>query len=424
MATAVSYVKKPAKAQRKTPRNLKALTLWPVFLVLPVSEGLPATGTAAWTALAFAVLMGHLLFGKGGRPAYPKLWIMAAYLAALGALSSGSVAENLRGHLINAVPIVLFILLGPYVLRYVVKDDPGTAGKLVSAFLIGQAVSAGAAIAQMLGYTTFGHQLLLGRARGLAGHPNTLGVLAGVAIVLVIFLIAKGEGRRLLLVAAFLLNAAALLASGSVSALIACLIGVLVVLAAARVPLRVPILVAGGGALSLWALTQLTAESGALRGPMERFLQVTGQTSQASSLDIRQNTYAYAWEQIQKNPFYGAGLDDASGATFNNSTLTHNVLLRSWFQGGLGMGLAFALIYGAIVLMIIGAILQGMNAASAGVLAVIIGFSMTSAALQQGYFWLLIFGAWALVEPRNVPDKVDRQLARYLSLQQAQPPKP
>lgn len=404
MATDVSYyAKKSAQAQttaRRQPNNLSVLTLWPVFLVLPISEGLPTLGTALWTAAAFAVLLGHVALGRAARPSYPVLWSVAAYAAGLGALSSSANAIDIRGHLINAVPILLFLILGPYVLRYVAKSSPETVGKLVAGFLIGQAVSATSAVVQALGLSVLGYHVQLGRAPGLAGHPNTLGVMAGISIVVSIFLLSKGKGRRLPLVLVFLLNVGALLASGSVSALLACAVGVVIVFVAGRVPSRIPMLIAGGVALAFWGLTQLTAESGLLRGPVDRFKQVTGQTRETSTLDIRQNTYSFAWERIQKDPFFGAGLDNLSGATFNQITVTHNVLLRSWFQGGLGMGLAFALIYVVAAVVIVRAILHGTDAASAGVLAVIIAFSMTSAALQQGYFWLLMLGAWALIEPK------------------------
>ena len=141
------------------------------------------------------------------------------------------------------------------------------------------------------------------------------------------------------------------------------------------------------------------AETELFRGPLERIRQVTGQTSQLSTWDLRQNTWDYAWEQIQRDPFYGAGLDNAAGATFDYVTLTHNFLLRGWFQGGLFAGAAFVLITAVCLWAIARALLQGRDAASAGVLAVILGFSMTSAALQQGYFWLLLLGAWAIIDP-------------------------
>lgn len=291
--------------------------------------------------------------------------------------------------------VLLFITFGPFAMRRLV-DIPGVLKAAVGAFLFAQSISSAAGIMQASGTAVFGWKTANGRSLGLASHPNILGVLASVAIVVILYLLFKTQVRKRPLLIGLGVNIGGLLVSGSISSLSACVIGVLVFMFAARVSFKViaTLLVVGGA--GLWGVTELAA-SGLLRGPAQRIAQVTGQTSDVSTLDIRQNTYAFAWEQIRRDPFFGRGLDSESGATFDGITLAHNILLRAWFQGGLGMGLAFALIYAAVAAMIIRSLVRGIDPAPAGVLAVVVGFSMTSAALQQGYFWLLLLGAWALL---------------------------
>ena len=376
---------------------LGALT-FVVFFFLPFSEALPGAASTLWTCLVLAVVVATVFVGQGKRPVYTGVWVSAAFLTFIGIVSSAGASDSIRGHMIIGAQVLLFIAFGPFALRRL-ASAPTLVRNALAAVLIGQSVSALAALAQASGMTVLGWKTVSGRASGLASHPNIVGVLSSVAIVVFLYLIFKTARKRLPLVVGLAVNVGALLVSGSISALIACFIGVLVFMTAARVSLKVPAIMAVVGGLALWFIGQLSS-AGMLRGPAQRIAQVTGQTNDISTLDIRQNTYAFAWDSIQKDPFYGRGLDSSSGATFDHITLTHNILLRAWFQGGLGIGLAFALIVAAIACLVIRAVFFGRDAASAGVLAVIIGFSMTSAALQQGYFWLLIFGAVALIEPK------------------------
>ena len=64
------------------------------------------------------------------------------------------------------------------------------------------------------------------------------------------------------------------------------------------------------------------------------------------------------------------------------------------------MGLAFGLLYAMFALMIIMAIFRGTNALPAALMTVVVAFSLTSAALHQEYYWMLLAGTWALVETR------------------------
>lgn len=371
-----------------------------MFFLLPFSEALPGGMSAIWSLAAIALVIGTVVFGQGRRPLYDGLWPTAAFLALAGVVSSSGAADGLRGHLIIGAQVFLFMSFGPFALRRL-ASAPRLSRIAVGAFLLGQSISAGVALAQASGVIVLGWKTENGRAPGLASHPNILGVLSGVAIVAFLYLLFRTEIRKIALIVGLAANVGGLLVSGSISSLSACILGVLVFMAAARVSMKVPVIMSVVCGAVLWVVAQLSA-AGLLRGPAQRIAQVTGQTTDASTLDIRQNTYAFAWNSIQRDPLFGRGLDSSSGATFDNVTLTHNILLRTWFQGGLSMGIAFALVVGAVAIVVIRSVVKGQNAAAAGVLTVVVGFSLTSAALQQGYFWLLIFGAWALIEPQQL----------------------
>lgn len=373
-----------------------------IFALLPASEFFPGTWSMLWTALTFAVLVGTLfLFKVRAVPLKPFVWLAIAALAGLGILTASDAAESLQGHLMVGAQIFIFMAFGPFALSSILRSSRKAAPAITRGFLLGQSVSAAAAVLQATGMTTFGAALIHGRATGLAGHPNILGVVSGVAFVLVLFLVMRRR-RRGLLILVMMLNLAALLLSGSISALIATVAGTVVLLIASRVKARVPILVGLVGAGIATYASNFAEDSELLRGPVDRIKQVTGQTSDTATWGIRQNTYQYALDRIADDPLLGRGLDDASGLTYDGVTLTHNLLLRSWMQGGLGMGLAFALLYLIAVAVILRAIFKGQNPLSAGLLVTVLGFALTSAAFQQGYFWLLVLAAWALVEhPRR-----------------------
>lgn len=376
-----------------------------VFALLPVSEFLPGNIGTLWLAATFALLLGTVfLFKVRTAPRFPSAWLSATCFAALGVVTASEAAIRPENHFSMGVQILFFMAIGPFAMSSLLQSSRPAGGAIAGGFLLGQSVSAGAAVFQAAGGTVFGAALLNGRASGLAGHQNILGVLSGAAFILALHIMMRRRGKLMLLLV-MALNLAGLLLSGSISALIATVAGTVVLLIAARVKARVPVFIGllGTGAVGL--ASNLAEDSELVRGPMDRIKQVTGQTSETATWDIRQNTYQFAWERIQRDPLFGRGLDDASGLTFDHVTLTHNLLLRSWMQGGLGMGAAFAIIYVIACIVVVRAVLKSGNALAAGLLVVMLGFALTSAALQQGYFWLAVLAAWALIEPphRNVP---------------------
>lgn len=133
--------------------------------------------------------------------------------------------------------------------------------------------------------------------------------------------------------------------------------------------------------------------------PLTRLEDTTGNGSGESTLQSRLESDIFALDGIAREPFLGVGLDSASGGTFDGVTLTHNMFLLAWFQGGLMFVLA-------LVTVILFASQQLRSVprhfaapTKVGLVASLISallFSMTGPVLFERWFWLPIILALAL----------------------------
>jgi len=242
-------------------------------------------------------------------------------------------------------------------------------------------------------------------------------MFSGLALILLVDEMHRRRSLALVVMAA--INAGGMLASGSLSATIAFGGGLAVFLIARRVRLRTVVGLLMAAALALTLTAQLAAVSDHFKTPGDRFLQVTGQAGRIGTAGTRLETIEYAWQKVKLKPLTGWGLDDSSGATFDRLTLTHNLLIRAWYQGGLAAFLAFALLFVASLVIIGRAVMRRQTPVVAAVLTVLWGFALTAATFQQGYFWLPLLGAWAFLDrptrPRTPWAPGDRWRSRQAS---------
>lgn len=353
-----------------------------VAALLPVSYGLPTLPRTVWTV---ALLLLLLRAATRRSAVGPERWLLAAagYLALVAGLLTSVTARDPLASAMTGAQIAAFLVFGPQAGRYLV----GTAGRrrtLVVGFLVGQTTSSLVAALQAVAPSAMVGQLLFGRASGLAGHPNILGLMAGVAVLVVLGCFA-GLPRAAAL-ALLGVNAAALLLSGSLTALIALVVGIAVYALVRQVSL---VKVVGGALAGGLGVAVLSASSTSLGfvPPTQRVLQTTGQTEQIGTFEQRARSVQYAWDHILTDWFYGAGLDNASGGTFDGATVTHSVLVRAWFQGGIALLLAFLLLYLVAVRAVCRALARGEGATGAAVVSGLLSFALTSASFEQGYFW-------------------------------------
>ena len=369
--------------------------------VLPLSWGLPPALRLAWTAAVVGALLGLLLTGRARLGPGSGVWLAATYLAGVATVVSAAHAVDRATHVQNGVLLVAVWGLAPPVLRWAAGSRPDLLRAAATGLVLGQTASSLVAVAQSVtGGAVLGSAAELGRAPGLAGHSNVLGLLAAVAIVLCLgdLRTARTVRRRAALALLVAANAGGLLASASMTALAALALGSLVLAVALRVRLRWVVLAVASLAALVTALASLAPGAGSFRTPAERLLQVTGQTDQISTMATRLETVQAAWEGIRRDALVGVGLDDASGVTsivLDGETLTHDLPLRAWYQGGLALVLAVVLVYLHVARGLVLAMRRGVAATEASVLGVMLSFALTSATLQQPYFWLVATAASA-----------------------------
>ncbi|WP_315095713.1 O-antigen ligase family protein [uncultured Cellulomonas sp.] len=359
------------------------------------------------------VLIGCLALGKARLPRSSPVMFAAAYLALVSGFAASGVAVDRGEHWTHVVYLVLLWGVAPLVATYY-AEVRGVLPTAAWTFVLVQTSSAVVAIYQAVaGGTILGLGSHYGRAVGLNGHMNILGLLSGVALMLLMGTRAAPAQLRFV---AIVLNLAGVLVSGSLSALIATSVGALVVLAVQRVPLRRVVGAAAVLGILLWGVTALSGQTTQFLTPLERVAQTTGQTEKIGTLEERSNTVAYAWARISDDPWFGAGLDDRSGATFNGETLTHSIPFRVWFQGGIALFIGWLLVFGAAATSVARAVKERRGAGPAGTLVVLMAFSVTAATLQQPYFWLPFVAAWAALnvttgrEPRGDDDQHREEL--------------
>lgn len=392
-----------ARAEASGTGGPVGLLLVAMALFVPVYRELPGNVARGWTAAVLLLIVGVILFGGGRRPTCTLAWLLTGYGAATAVVTAtglgGSVPSNF------GVGVQLFVLLGlgPFAMTGLVASRPGLVARVVVAFLVAQTVSAAAAVVQMLGYEVAGTTTVNGRAPGLAGHPNLLGMMSVVALVLCVDALLRGGQRTKLVLAVGAINVLGLLATGSLSALAAAVLGLLVVATVHRVRPGRLILVTAGTVAALALALNLTPLGGLVNTPLDRYLQVTGQTRAQSTLQIREGTYDYALAWITDHPLAGVGLSSNEAATYDSLTVVHNVLLRAWYQGGgfLALGIAAIIVGGAVIAW--RCVRDRRDGAAAGVIVGSVAYALTSAFFEQAYYWLPVLLAVAVVSrPRPV----------------------
>ncbi|GAD35036.1 hypothetical protein MTS1_02408 [Microbacterium sp. TS-1] len=396
----------------RVPRNLwfagpSLLVFSALAAVLPASRlafGADPLGLVLAIDLFLTVcfLLGYLR-----RPPFLWLWATGAVLVPLGAALSGT-NSSVRGSLLVGASLAAMCLLLPPVLTRLMADRPRSMAVIAGWFIAGQTVSALAGVAQFAGIHV-GAGLIFGRATGLAGHPNTLGVMAALAIVAAIALWGRATpARRWLLGVVALMNALVLVSTGSLSAILAAVAAVgFGVVAARRVigtAVSLIIILAGG-----FATTQLLlpGEDTLFSSIGYRLLVVTGESDGsggAASLDIRDQTYEWAWRWIEKSPVVGVGMDPLNAGTFDGTTVVHNFLLRGWYQGGLPVVLWLTLVALVVLTLMARALRRGKGGWPVSAAFGVLVFGFTAAFLNQPTYWLpLIFAILVTAHAQRRP---------------------
>lgn len=373
-----------------------------VFAAVPMMRFIAANYGSALRLGVLALVLLCLLGGKVRRPFAAQTWLICGILIVISGAISGT-ESDITDSLSAAVQWALLIGLSPFILRYFILEFPKFKAWSVQAFLVVQTLSAAVGLIQVVGgISPFGIEARGGRANGLADHPNVLGLMAILAILISVAILLRsgvGSWKRFSLFVVLVMNLAALIASGSLSNMLALAIGLVVLLAASRATLRFVTAVFALTALS-WVLAQLTGFGAAqiASGIQLRVSDVTGELDGEGSLGVRQQTWSAAWELIASDPVIGVGLDPANSAVVG-TTVVHNYILQFWHRGGATLLVVALLLTLVMLRVVVNALRRNKDVLPAAVMAAILAFALTSAFFNQQEYWLPLMLATAASTP-------------------------
>ncbi|WP_275572219.1 O-antigen ligase family protein [Mycolicibacterium vanbaalenii] len=378
-----------------------------ISLLLPINWALPSVVRAIWFVAIAAMLFVPVLFLRVARPLYSGIWIFAGFAALVSVLLTAD-ATALEENLFVGSQIILLLGLGVFTLTYNVVADEYFCNRLGAAFVIGQSLSSFVALAQVMGFAVgVPAQITVdGRVGGLAEHQNTVGIMSTIAILLSMRIAFMSRKYRLLAMAAVSVNLVGLVGSGSLTAVLALALGSIVLVLSMRDNLG-KILVWGiPFAAILWLLAMATNVSGYLPSLTDRFRQVTGQSRGLgeNTSEIRLQTYDVAWREIVEDPLFGVGLGHrfSEVSTSDGLHMVHNVLLRAWYQGGIFLVVAFALIIIAMLIVVFRAVAHRIYGAEASIFVAVLTYAALSPLLEQRHFWLPALLAWASISANSL----------------------
>jgi O-antigen ligase len=252
-----------------------------------------------------------------------------------------------------------------------------------------------------LGLSVVGSKPLLGRALGLAEHPTSFGFMSCLGILIALQFVLNVRRFRLLALVALAANMMGLIASGTVSAMMALSLGLAVTLISRRDHFGKLALIGFACAVLLWLVGVLSGIFDYLPSVQRRLLQVTGQTKLTSSWEDRILTYRFAWSKIIDDPVYGVGLNIKYNETVNRGAV-ENVFLHAWYQGGIFLATAIAVIVIAVLIVALKAMVRKQHYGEASVLVATFAFALTSAFFEQRQFWLPVIIAWGSMSAATI----------------------
>jgi len=170
----------------------------------------------------------------------------------------------------------------------------------------------------------------VGRFTWLMVHPNSSAVIIGIAVVLALIYMVEAEIDRVgnrwprpVYVIVLLINALALYANHSRGTVVAVVIAAVALGAAVRPARRRFLCIA----VVLWTAVALPV---AIGPALVRYAERGSPTEKLVTLNERTNLWAVAWEGIQQEPLFGAGLYASRGIFYEETGLGggHNAVIN------------------------------------------------------------------------------------------------
>lgn len=342
-------------------------------------------GAFLFTAVDVALNGRPIKVGTGGVVAFALIFV--------GAVLTSFVAANPSGSATVAARVALLAFLLPWAMT-VLLDTPQRLAAGLGFLAAGAATCGAGSIIQLLAgdvipwsETTTG-----GRFPGFAVHVSDTGGIVCLAVVYGAGLMfTRGFVRRLAGTLSLGVGLAGLILSGSVSGMIAAVVGIFALLIWHRLHLGKilalgALMVAGAS----WAISAMSVQDNALT-PVERIQQATGLSGGDASLNTsasRWESIVAGWEGFIQNLFLGVGLEPAAAVTVVDLP-AHNFFVAALYQGGLIFTLGLVVVLVQLVLRgLRSAWRRGLPAAAAAGTVTALVFAMSAPSFFNRYFWL------------------------------------
>ncbi|MEV5071114.1 O-antigen ligase family protein [Microbacterium sp. LMI12-1-1.1] len=369
-----------------------------VIATVPIQQLLYVLVSNEVRLLPIAAALMSLLLGRLALPRMQGILVGASALIIIGGLASGS-NSSAGASVTVAITMAAFITLVPPAILFQMRRYPNFLRVALACALTVQTASAAAGIVQMTGQSVFGVIAREGRVNGLAYHPNVLGVMSVLAVLVLLELLRRRAAPRWILLASLLVNASALAATASLSSLLTLLVGLAFYAMRVATRYRVAAIVL----LALGLVIALVATGGNLATLLpdalsDRVDQVTGVTDDGTaSWLVRVETYKWSWDYITSDPLVGVGMDAMNQGTLTPSLVVHNFLLRGWYQGGVFVLIGFGLLVVVMVVQAFSGFRHTDYISPSAVIVSMLAFAMTSAFYTQSHYWLPVLIAFAFI---------------------------
>lgn len=364
----------------------------------------------AFVAAALAVI--------AGRPAasVPNGLVAGVALFAAGGLISSHNAASPDRSVVEVVQAVYVMLLWAWAGATVLRSRTQLLTAM-SLWTASAALNGLAAITQVAGFTALAGPLEGIRATGFTIHANDLGAVCAVALIPALMLATNRFRGRTLGIDSFVrtprwivvgLIAVGLVLSGSVTAMLAAFVAVLVWMTAPSVRASGRLAVVTALAFAVFAVALVGSR---VTSPTERLSQVTSSSPAvpgSGTADVRLRTVERALSRIESDPVAGVGFDGAGGVVtvIDKGTSTiypvHSAPVAAWYEGGI-LGFAGLLIVAftlaKISLRSIGGgdesdLLIGLAIFAAGIAFVIVALASPFVFQEYGWYAAVLAVAW------------------------------
>lgn len=306
-------------------------------------------------ALSFGLLETFLMQRRHAPCWWQNRFLWAVALILFGAIVSTMNSQDWATALVEVFQQAFVMTLFVSLIWIMVRR--GKTTPIVLVFIFSGLLAAGIALIDYLTGSRLGPALsgtpnlqLWGRFAGTLGHPNKLGyflvltTLLSVGQILSIKTSRSAPLSRLVWGAFIAIQIFGIYLSGSMTAYLGLAAGFIVILFSSRIILgrTTKTLAAVTGMvifiLAFWFIVNPVLASDTENLKENAFYRALSRV-QTSTAGSRMTTYAQAWEQIIRNPWFGVGYDQisTSGVSAASRFLdfsVHNPLLQIWYTGG------------------------------------------------------------------------------------------